>query len=52
MYLLGLALDYLLGQRIVVLLIKKFWSRTVMKTIGMEWEIVGLKKEAHIFGYK
>ena len=49
MYLLGLALDYLFGQRIVVLLIKKFWSRTVMKTIGIEWEIVGLKREAHIF---
>ena len=49
MYLLGLALDYLFGQRIVVLLIKKFWSRTVMKTIGIEWEIVGLKSKAHIF---
>ena len=34
MYLLGLALDYLFGQRIVVLLIKKFWSRAVMKIIG------------------
>ena len=49
MYLLGLALDYLLGHRIIVLLIKKFWSRTVMKTIGIEWETVGLKREAHIF---
>jgi len=49
MYLLGLALDYLFGQRIVVFLIKKFWSRAVMKTIGMEWEIVGLKSEAHVF---
>ena len=49
LYLLGLALDYLFGQRIVVLLIKKFWSRAVMKTIGIEWEQVGLKREAHIF---
>ena len=49
MYLLGLALDYLFGQRIVVLLIKKFWSRAVMKTIGIKWELVGLKSEAHIF---
>ena len=48
-YLLGLALDYLFGQRIVVFLIKRFWSRAVMKTIGIEWEIVGLKREAHIF---
>ena len=49
MYLVGLALDYLFGQRIVVLLIKKFWSRAVMKIIGIEWELVGLKREAHIF---
>ena len=49
MYLLGLALDYLFGQRIVVLLIKKFWSRAVMRTIGIEWELVGLKSEAHVF---
>ena len=35
--------------RIVVLLIKKFWSRAVMKTIGIEWELVGLKSEAHVF---
>jgi 1-acyl-sn-glycerol-3-phosphate acyltransferase len=49
MYLLGLALDYLFGQRIVILLIKKFWSRAVMKTIGIEWELVGLKSEAHVF---
>ena len=49
MYLLGLALDYLFGQRIVVLVIKKFWSRTVMKTIGIEWEIIGLKRKSHIF---
>ena len=49
MYLLGLVLDYLFGQRIVVLLIKKFWSRTVIRTIGIEWEIVGLRSEAHIF---
>ena len=48
-YMLGLAQDYLFGQRIVVLLIKKFWSRAVMKTIGIEWELVGLKSEAHIF---
>ena len=48
-YLLGLALDYLFGQRIVVLLIKKFWSRAVMKTIGIEWELVGLKREAKFF---
>ena len=49
MYLLGLALDFLFGQRIVILLIKKFWSRAVMKTIGIEWELVGLKSEAHVF---
>ena len=49
MYLLGLALDYLFGQRIIVFLIKKFWSSAVMKTIGMESEIVGLKSEAHVF---
>ncbi len=48
-YLLGLTLDYLFGQRIVVLLIKKFWSRAVMKTIGIKWELVGLKSKAHIF---
>ena len=36
MYLLGLALDYLFGQRIVVFLIKRFWSRAVMKTIGIK----------------
>ena len=49
MYLLGLLVDYLFGQRIVVLLIKKFWSRAVMKTIGIKWELVGLKSEANIF---
>ena len=49
MYLLGLALDFLFGQRIVILLIKKFWSRAVMKIIGIEWELVGLKSEAHVF---
>ncbi len=49
LYLLGLALDYLFGQRIVVLLIKKFWSRAVMKTIGIEWELVGLKSKANVF---
>ena len=49
LYLLGLALDYLIGQRIVVLLIKKFWSRAVMKTIGIEWELVGLQSEANVF---
>ena len=48
-YLMGLALDYLCGQRIVILLIKKFWSRAVMKTIGIEWELLGLKSDAHIF---
>jgi 1-acyl-sn-glycerol-3-phosphate acyltransferase len=48
-YLLGLALDYLFGQRIVVLLIKKLWSRAVMKTIGIEWELVGLKSKANVF---
>ena len=42
-YLLGLALNYLFGQRIVVLLIKKLWSRAVMKIIGIKWELVGLK---------
>ncbi len=48
-YLMGLALDFLFGQRIVVLHIKKLWSRAVMKTIGIEWELVGLKSDAHIF---
>ena len=38
-YLLGLALDNLFGQRIVILLIKKFWSRAVMRIIGIEWEL-------------
>ena len=37
MYLLVLAIDDLFVQRIVVVLIKKFWSRSVMKTIGIEW---------------
>ncbi len=48
-YLLGLVFDYLFRQRTVVLLIKKFWSRAVMKTIGIKQELVGLKSEAHIF---
>ncbi len=48
-YLPGLALNYLFGKRIVVLLIKKFWSRTVMRIIGIEQEIVGIKSEANIF---
>jgi len=48
-YMLGLAQDYLFGQRIVVLLIKKFWSRAVMRTIGIEWELVGLKSKANVF---
>ena len=41
-YLIGLFLDYFFGLRIVVLLIKKFWSRAVMKTIGVERELIGL----------
>ena len=49
MYLLGLVLDYLFGQRIVVLLVKKFWSRAVIKIIGIKWELVGLKSEANVF---
>ena len=48
-YLLGLAVDYFFGKRIIVLLIKKFWSIAVMKIIGIEQELVGLKSEAHIF---
>ncbi len=49
MYLLGIVIDYLFGQRIVILFIKKVWSRAVMKTIGIEWELVGLKSEADVF---
>ena len=34
-YLIGLFLDYFFGIRLVVSLIKKLWSRAVMKIIGV-----------------
>ena len=34
-YLLGLLLDHLFGQRIVLLQIKKLWSSAVLRIIGM-----------------
>ena len=48
-YLVGLFLDYFLGIRFVVLLIKKLWSRAVMKIIGVGRELIGLGSEANIF---
>ena len=35
-YLLGLAIDYLFGQRIIVVLIKKFWSRDINNISGTQ----------------
>ena len=34
-YLIGLFLDYFFGIRLVVLLIKKLWSRAVMKILSL-----------------
>ena len=48
-YLIGLFLDYFFGLRIVVLLIKKLWSRAVMKIIGVGRELIGLGSGANIF---
>ena len=48
-YLLGLLLDNLFRQRIVLLKIKKLWSRAVMRIVGIEQEIVGTKCKASIF---
>ncbi len=48
-YLTGLFLDYFFGLRLVVLLIKKLWSRAVMKIIGVGREVIGLGSEANIF---
>ena len=48
-YLTGLLLDYFFGQRIVVLLIKKLWSRAVMKIIGVRRESVGVGSRANVF---
>ncbi len=49
MYFLGLLLDYLFGQRIVLLQIKKLWSRAVMRIVGIEQELIGTKCKASIF---
>ena len=48
-YLLGLLLVYFFGLRIVVLLIKKFWSRAVMKIIGVRHQLIGSGSKSHIF---
>ena len=48
-YFLGLLLAYFFGLRIVVLLIKKFWSRAVMKIIGVGRQLIGLGSKSHIF---
>ena len=48
-YLIGLFLDYFFGLRIVILLIKKLWSRAVMKILGVGWEMIGLESRANIF---
>ena len=48
-YFLGLLLVYFFGLRIVVLLIKKFWSRAVMKIIGVGHQLIGSGTKSHIF---
>ena len=48
-YFLGLLLVYFFGLRIVVLLIKKFWSRAVMKIIGVGHQLIGSGSKSHIF---
>ena len=48
-YFTGLLLDYFFGQRTVVSLIKKFWSRAVMKIIGVGREAVGFGSRANVF---
>ena len=48
-YLLGLLLDHLFRQRIVLLKIKKLWSRAVMNIVGIEQELEGTKCKASIF---
>ena len=48
-YLLGLLLDHLFAQRIVLLQIKKLWSRAVLRIVGIEKEIKGSKCKSNIF---
>ena len=48
-YLIGLFIDYFFGLRIVVSLVKKLWSKAVMKTIGVERELIGLRSRSNIF---
>ena len=48
-YLLGLILDYFFGKRLVVSLIKKLWSRAVMKIIGVGRDLIGSGSDANIF---
>ena len=48
-YFLGLLLVYFFGLRIVVLLIKKFWSRAVMKIIGVGHQLIGSESKSNIF---
>ena len=48
-YLIGLFVDYFFGKRLVVFLIKRLWSRAVMKIIGVARELIGLGSEANIF---
>ena len=48
-YLIGLFLDYFFEIRLVVFLIKKLWSRAVMKIIGVKRELIGYGTGANIF---
>ena len=48
-YLLGLILDYFFGKRLVVSLIKKLWSRAVLKIIGVGRDLIGSGGDANIF---
>ena len=48
-YLLGLILDYFFGKRLVVSLIKKLWSRAVLKIIGVGRDLIGSGSDANIF---
>ena len=48
-YLLGLILDHLFGQRMVLLQIKKLWSKAVLRIVGINKEIKGSKYKSNIF---
>ena len=48
-HIMGLFLDYFFQVRIVVLLTKKLWSIAVMKTIGVDRQLIGIGSSSNIF---